>query len=41
MVEIQNYDGWNEYEGAAEGSGRSEKCWLINENSTPPQIGLL
>lgn len=33
MVEIQNYDGWNEYEGAAEGSGRSEKCWLINENS--------
>ncbi len=40
MVEIQNYDGWNEYEGAAEGSGRSEKCWLINENSTPPPIGL-
>lgn len=37
MVQVQNYDSWNEYEGAAEGSGRSEKCWLIDKNQ---KIGL-
>jgi len=25
------YDNWNEYEGASEGSGRSEKIWLRND----------
>ena len=35
---IINYDNWSIYEGAAEGSGRSEKLWLRNDLSN--EIGL-
>lgn len=27
---IKNFSSWKEYEGASEGSGRSEKVWLVN-----------
>lgn len=27
---IKNFSSWKEYEGSSEGSGRSEKIWLIN-----------
>lgn len=33
-----NYNSWNLYEGFVEGSGRSEKLWLINEETK--EIGL-
>ena len=35
---IIDYSSWNIYEGASEGSGRSEKIWLINEHTK--EIGL-
>lgn len=35
---MKDFSFWNEYEGAAEGSGRSEKVWLINPDTQ--QIGL-
>lgn len=38
MIKVYNYDGWVEYSGAAEGSGRSEKVWLTNEQTE--EIGL-
>lgn len=28
MIKIYNYESWDEYEGASEGSGRSEKVWI-------------
>lgn len=28
MVDILDFTDWNEYDGASEGSGRSEKIWL-------------
>lgn len=31
MIKLRNYDNWKEWEGASEGSGRSEKIWLCNE----------
>ena len=34
---MHQYDDWNEYEGASEGSGRSEKIWLQNDAG---EIGL-
>ena len=37
MFDIIDFSDWNEYDGFAEGSGRSEKIWLI---STSGQIGL-
>ena len=37
MVEIIDYSDWKEYDGAAEGSGRSEKIWL---KSSDGRIGL-
>lgn len=37
-MELINFDNWGEYTGFHEGSGRSEKIWLIN-NSTQ-EIGL-
>lgn len=37
MFEIINFDSWNIYDGAAEGSGRSEKIWLISDAG---EIGL-
>lgn len=30
MIPVQDYSGWNIYDGASEGSGRSEKIWLIS-----------
>ena len=27
---IKDFSSWEEYEGASEGSGRSEKIWLVN-----------
>jgi hypothetical protein len=33
-----DYNSWNLYEGFVEGSGRSEKLWLINEKTK--EIGL-
>lgn len=27
---IKNFNSWKEYEGSSEGSGRSEKIWLVN-----------
>ena len=32
MVDIVNFDKWDIYKGNAEGSGRSEKDWLIYKN---------
>ena len=37
MVEIVDFSSWKPYEGNAEGSGRSEKQWLISDDG---QIGL-
>ena len=37
MFEIINFDSWNVYDGASEGSGRSEKIWLISDSG---EIGL-
>lgn len=37
MIPIQEYSNWKIYEGAAEGSGRSEKIWLISDDG---HIGL-
>lgn len=37
MFEIIDFSSWKEYEGAAEGSGRSEKKWLISDDG---HIGL-
>lgn len=30
---IKDFNSWREYEGASEGSGRSEKIWLVNPNN--------
>lgn len=35
---MKDFSFWEEYEGAAEGSGRSEKIWLKNPDTK--QIGL-
>lgn len=35
---MKDFPSWKEYEGASEGSGRSEKIWLINEKTA--QTGL-
>ncbi|PKM57045.1 MAG: protein kinase [Firmicutes bacterium HGW-Firmicutes-3] len=35
---IKDFSSWLEYEGASEGSGRSEKIWLVNQDSG--EIGL-
>lgn len=37
MFDIINFDSWNVYDGASEGSGRSEKIWLISDTG---EIGL-
>ena len=37
MIEIKDFSLWHEYDGAAEGSGRSEKVWLISNDG---RIGL-
>ena len=37
MFDIINFDSWNVYDGASEGSGRSEKIWLISDAG---EIGL-
>lgn len=37
MVELIDFDSWTEYDGAAEGSGRSEKLWLKSDQG---EIGL-
>lgn len=37
MIKIIDYSDWKEYDGAAEGSGRSEKIWL---KSSDGKIGL-
>lgn len=37
MIPIQEYSNWKIYDGAAEGSGRSEKIWLISDDGN---IGL-
>lgn len=37
MITIQDFNNWNEYNGVSEGSGRSEKVWLI---SNQEEIGL-
>lgn len=37
MFEVVNFDSWKVYDGASEGSGRSEKVWLISETG---EIGL-
>lgn len=36
--QVKDFSFWMEYEGASEGSGRSEKVWLINPDTN--QIGL-
>lgn len=38
MFDVVDFSTWKEYDGFAEGSGRSEKIWLISETG---QIGLL
>lgn len=35
---MKDFSFWEEYEGASEGSGRSEKIWLINPDTQ--QTGL-
>lgn len=37
MFKVKDFSNWKVYDGAAEGSGRSEKIWLISEDET---IGL-
>lgn len=37
MLNVKDYSSWNVYDGAAEGSGRSEKIWLISADG---DIGL-
>ena len=37
MITLQDFSNWSVYDGAAEGSGRSEKIWLISPEG---QIGL-
>ena len=37
MFDIINFDSWKIYDGASEGSGRSEKIWLISDTG---EIGL-
>ena len=37
MFEVINFDSWKVYDGASEGSGRSEKIWLISDTG---EIGL-
>lgn len=37
-IKMKDFSHWKEYEGASEGSGRSEKLWLINPNTN--QTGL-
>ncbi|MGG7153583.1 HipA domain-containing protein, partial [Clostridium neonatale] len=37
-TKIVDYTNWQEYEGASEGSGRSDKVWLINKITN--EIGL-
>lgn len=37
MIEIVDYSSWTLYEGLPEGSGRSEKQWLISQDG---QVGL-
>ena len=37
MFEVINFDSWKVYDGASEGSGRSEKVWLISDSG---EIGL-
>ena len=31
---IKDFSSWLEYQGASEGSGRSEKLWLVNPEKT-------
>lgn len=38
MIMIKDFSSWEEYEGASEGSGRSEKIWLVN--TVNDEIGL-
>lgn len=33
MIIIKDFSSWLEYEGASEGSGRSEKIWLVNQEN--------
>ncbi|WP_156203399.1 HipA domain-containing protein [Candidatus Syntrophocurvum alkaliphilum] len=35
---IKDFSSWMEYEGASEGSGRSEKIWLVDPNNS--EVGL-
>ena len=37
MIDIIDFSSWKEYDGASEGSGRSEKIWLKSDDG---QIGL-
>lgn len=37
LFQVKNYSGWSDYEGSSEGSGRSEKKWLISPSG---EIGL-
>ena len=37
MITVKDYSGWNIYDGASEGSGRSEKIWLMSDDT---DIGL-
>lgn len=37
MISVKDYSDWNIYDGASEGSGRSEKIWLI---SNAGKVGL-
>lgn len=37
MFDVINFDSWKVYDGASEGSGRSEKVWLISDTG---EIGL-
>lgn len=37
MIEIKNYDDWHKYDGLSQGSGRSEKIWLEDQNG---EVGL-
>ena len=37
MINIIDFSNWKEYDGASEGSGRSEKIWLKSDTN---QIGL-
>ena len=41
MFKLLDYSEWKEYDGFSEGSGRSEKVWLVSPSDINAEIGLI